>query len=104
VDAPSVLRQVRTKAGLTLRELAGRAETSHATLSAYEAGRVAPGVATFDRIVRAAGFAAEFEAAARVRGDDRMTRGEELLQVLDLAARFPARHAPTLEAPVFGRR
>ena len=62
-----------------------------------------PTVDTLDRIVRAAGFAAETDAVARIRGDDRLPRGEELVQVLELAAQFPARHAAVLDAPVFAR-
>jgi transcriptional regulator with XRE-family HTH domain len=55
MEAATVLRRARRRSRLTLRELAGRAGTSHATLSAYEAGRKVPTVATLDRIVRAAG-------------------------------------------------
>ncbi len=98
-----LLRLVRQRAGLTLRELAGRAGTSHSTLSSYEAGRVAPTVDTLDRIVRAAGFCAEIALLPRMRGDARLPRGEELAQVLQLAAQFPARHSAVLDAPVFGR-
>ena len=32
-----------------------------------------------------------------------MQRGDELVAVLELAAEFPARHADTLEAPIFRR-
>jgi hypothetical protein len=31
-------------------------------------------------------------------------RAEELIDVLVLAEQFPARHQPTIEFPVFGRR
>ena len=51
VDAPSILRRARLRAGLTLRELAARAETSHSALAAYEAARVTPNVETFDRVL-----------------------------------------------------
>jgi transcriptional regulator with XRE-family HTH domain len=98
-----MLRRVRQRAGLTLRQLAELAETSHSTLSAYEAGRKVPTVATLDRIVRAAGFELGAELTPAVGGPDRAARGRELAAVLELAEQFPARHASTLEFPVFPR-
>jgi transcriptional regulator with XRE-family HTH domain len=92
MEAATVLRRARRRSRLTLRELAGRAGTSHATLSAYEAGRKVPTVATLDRIVRAAGG-----------GAARAARGQELIDVLELASMFPARHEPELSFPRFGR-
>lgn len=44
------------RAGLSIRELARRAGTSHATLSRYEHGHVQPSLATIERIVRACGL------------------------------------------------
>lgn len=106
MDAASTIRRARREARLSLRSLAERAGTSHATLVAYEAGRVVPGVATLVRIVDAAGFTAEFRLAPRVDRTwaERVAKGDELHQALDLAAQFPARHAPELSAPVFGSR
>ncbi len=105
MDATLVLRQARSRAGLTLRSLGAQAGTSHSTLAAYESGSKSPNVTTFRRIARAAGFAVDVSLAKRVRrADDTGTsRGEELAAVLELAEAFPARHAPTLQAPVFGR-
>jgi len=88
---------------MSLRQLARRAGTSHATISAYEAGRSIPSVATLDRIVRASGFSITPELEPRVDTADEAARGRELVEVLELAAQFPARHAPTLQMPVFGR-
>jgi transcriptional regulator with XRE-family HTH domain len=102
VNASAELRSARLRAGLTLRELARRAGTSHATLAAYEHGRKTPTVATFDRIVRAAGFQPGVELTKCVGGADPADRGRELVQVLELAARFPARHNRTLRFPRFG--
>ncbi len=102
MNAAADLRAVRLRAGLTLRELARRAGTSHATLAAYESGRKVPSVATFDRIVRAAGYRPGVELTPAVGGPDRADRGRELVEVLELAARFPARHARTLRFPRFG--
>lgn len=103
MDAASTLRTARTNAGLTLRELADLAETSHSTLAAYEAGRVTPSVDTLTRIVAAAGFAIDTALVPvnPLEPTDHNARGRELLQVLELAAMFPARHAVRLDAPVF---
>ena len=92
----------RHRAGLTLRELARRAGTSHSTLAAYEADRKVPSVETFDRLLRAAGYASTVDVAPAVGGVDPADRGRELVEVLDLAARFPARHDRTLRFPRFG--
>ena len=102
VQAAIALRGARRRAGLSLRELARRAGTSHATLSAYEAGDKVPSVETFDRILRAAGFAASVDLTPRVGDVDRRDRGRELREVLDFAARFPARHSARLTFPRFG--
>lgn len=105
MDAALLLHTARTSAGLTLRELAARADTSHSTLSAYEHGAKIPSVDTFDRIIRAAGFSLDGHLAKRVRTDPRtgLRRGDELAAVLELAAQFPARHDTTLRYPIFGR-
>jgi transcriptional regulator with XRE-family HTH domain len=102
MDAAITIRTARRRSGLSLRALAERAETSHATLSAYETGAKVPRVDTLDRIVRAAGFACDVDLARRA-GADRVARGDELVAVLELAAQFPVRHASHLTAPVFGR-
>ena len=102
-DAARTLRTARVDAGLSLRELASRAGTSHATLLAYEKGTKAPRVDTLARIVRAAGFALDLELSRREDGGDAEARGRELADVLELAAQFPARHEPVLPYPPFGR-
>ena len=100
--AAATLRRVRVRAGLSLRQLARRAGTSHSTLAAYEAGRVIPSVETIDRIVRAAGFTLDLVVVPRIGGADADERGRELVAVLELAAQFPARHERTLTFPKFG--
>ena len=102
MDAGTTVRRARRRAGLSLRALAQRADTSHSTLAAYEAGRKIPTVETLDRILRAAGFELAAELTPAVGGTDRAARGNELVEVLELAAEFPARHAPSLEFPRFG--
>jgi transcriptional regulator with XRE-family HTH domain len=95
MTSAKVLREARGRAGLSLRELAGLAGTSHSTLSAYENGAKVPSVATLERILRAAGFALEVELVPR------RDAGRELERVLELAGHFPARHSTTLDLPVF---
>jgi len=103
MSAATALRAARSRAGLSLRALAERAGTSHATLAAYEAGAKIPRVDTLTRILRAAGFALDLELAARAEGADPAARGRELVEVLELAAQFPARHERVLPYPPFGR-
>ena len=99
--AGSLIDRARRLAGLSQRALGARAGTSHATVSAYENGRKDPGTATVERLVGAAGF--DLDVTLRPRPAPLDERASELLEVLDLAARFPARHEPALTAPVFGR-
>jgi hypothetical protein len=72
-------------------------------LAAYEADRKVPSVETLDRIVRAAGFELEVDLSPGIGGSDRTARGRELVDALELAALFPARHSPKLEFPRFPR-
>lgn len=107
MDAATTLRRARRASGLTLRALAERGGTSHATLAAYEAGRTIPRVDTLDRILRAAGYSTDIATSPRPDATDaeREAKGRELCLVLDLAAQFPARHARAIAAPPFpGRR
>jgi transcriptional regulator with XRE-family HTH domain len=104
MEAAFTIRRARTMAGLTLRQLADRANTSHPTLSAYEQGRTTPRVDTLNRILRAAGF--ETDLVLSPRADEvgqRVSKGEELAALLDLAEQFPARHASKIEYPPFAR-
>lgn len=94
------MRRARGRAGLSLRQLALQARTSHSALAAYEAGRVTPTVDTFDRILAAAGFTVAVSLTARIAHD--ADRGRELIQALELAEQFPARHRRAIELPVFG--
>ncbi|MEM7542805.1 MAG: helix-turn-helix transcriptional regulator [Pseudomonadota bacterium] len=93
------LRKARLEAGLTLRELAQRASTSHATLSAYENNAKVPSAEVFFRILEAAGFGIDLRLSKRVRHNDGIARGEELQQVLDLAGQFPVKASKRLTYP-----
>ena len=100
--AARVLVDARVRGGLSLREVARRAGTSHATLLAYERGRKTPSIVTFLRVLGACGFAVDFDLSPRIRWQDGIDRGEELLQVLKLASQFPARIPRHMNYPVFG--
>jgi transcriptional regulator with XRE-family HTH domain len=51
------IKTARQQSGLSLRELAKRANTSHSALAAYESGIKIPKIETLERIISAAGFA-----------------------------------------------
>jgi transcriptional regulator with XRE-family HTH domain len=102
MDAARLIRTARRRAGVSLRQLARRARTSHATLAAYERGTKTPSVATLTRIIRAAGFELEV-GLLRAVDPDPETRGRELEAALELAAQFPARKARAMAFPKFRR-
>ena len=102
--ASKLLIEARTRQSLSLRELARRAGTSHATLIAYEAGRKIPSVATFLRIMHACEFAVDFDLCPRIRWQDGIYRGDELAEVLKLAGQFPAVAARHQNYPIFPKR
>jgi transcriptional regulator with XRE-family HTH domain len=104
VDAALIIRTARGRSQLSLRALAERAGTSHATLSAYEKGRVDPTTMVLSRIVAAAGQSLETTILGTPPSIEGLSRGDELLAVLDLAEQFPARHASGLQFPPFRRR
>ncbi|MEO5840057.1 MAG: helix-turn-helix transcriptional regulator [Acidimicrobiales bacterium] len=90
MDAARLLRSARLQAGLTLRQLAAAAHTSHSTLAAYETGAKCPTVETLNRIIEAAGFRVESNLALRAEPFDHAARGRELADVLELAEAFAA--------------
>lgn len=100
-DFSILLRQARLGAHLSLRELAEKAGTSHATLSAYEKRKKVPSVTTFLRILEACDNAVDIRLHRRIREADGIPRGEELVSVLQLASQFPAKASRRLELPVF---
>jgi transcriptional regulator with XRE-family HTH domain len=104
VDAARTLRDARRAAGLTQAQLAARARTSQATLSAYERGRKEPTVATLDRLLRATGRRLATTAVARQPTPAELERvSRQLTDVLDLAAALPTRHEPVLRYPPLRR-
>jgi len=99
--AARLLKAARLQAGISLRALARRAGTSHATLIAYEAGRKCPSTATFFRILDACEYAVDIRLRPRIRWRDGIARGEELESVLALAEAFPVRAGRRMNYPVF---
>lgn len=85
MDAARLIRTARVRSGLTLRQLAVAAHTSHSALAAYETGAKCPTVETLNRIVEAAGFRIESQLTRAPAPFDHDARGRELADVLDLA-------------------
>jgi transcriptional regulator with XRE-family HTH domain len=96
MDVAAVLSGARRRSGLTLRQLARRAGTSHSAIAAYESGAKAPNSATLVRIVEACGFGLRTELAPLAPFENRTARGDQFLEVLDLAEEFPTEHGPTI--------
>jgi transcriptional regulator with XRE-family HTH domain len=90
----ALLRTARRRSGLTIRQLARRARTSHSAIAAYESGAKAPNSATLARLVRACGFEIEPQLRPIAPFENRAQRGRELVEVLDLAGEFPTEHRP----------
>lgn len=103
MDPSRIVRTARARSGQTLRALGTAAGTSHSTLAAYESGAKVPNCATLDRIVSAAGFSLDTSLSRRIDRVGSLSRGDELVAVLDLADAFPARHDRAAKAPVFPR-
>jgi transcriptional regulator with XRE-family HTH domain len=109
MDAGATLRSARDRAGLTQGELAARAGTSQATISAYENGSKQPSVATFSRLLAAAGARLAVEALANPVVEPSVgelaAAGATLAEVITLAEALPVRHARELRYPrLAGRR
>ncbi len=75
-----LIRMARRDAGLTQAELAARAHTSQAAISAYESGRRSPSVDTLARIIDAAGADLRMRLAPVDRHDEARRNGEALLR------------------------
>ncbi len=101
--AAARLTSARLAAGLSLRSLASRAHTSHSTLRAYEKGEKSPSVATYMRILEAAGFNLDISISRRVSEKDGIDRGDELAAVLRLAEQFPSSANKHMRFPILLR-
>jgi transcriptional regulator with XRE-family HTH domain len=94
VPPAALLRDARRRSGLTLRQLARRARTSHSAIAAYESGAKSPNSATLCRLVRACGFEIEPQLRPISPVEDRAQRGRDLVEVLDLAGELPNERRP----------
>jgi predicted transcriptional regulator len=56
LDAALLVREARSRAGLSQRDLALRADTSQSVVARIEAGQTQPGSDTLGRLLEAAGF------------------------------------------------
>jgi transcriptional regulator with XRE-family HTH domain len=102
MNAAATLREHRLRSGITQAELARRAGTSQATVSAYEAGRKQPTVETYGRLLAALGAHLEVAPGAPARrpsAAELRRRGRTLIEVIGLAAALPTRHEPGLSFP-----
>jgi len=108
MDSALILRDARARAGLTQAQLAQRAGTSQATISAYEHGRKAPSVETLARLLAAAGsrltVRAGSNAVVRPTAAQRARAGRTLIDVMLLAEALPTRHEPELRFPRLSSR
>ena len=103
MNVASTLKEVRASAGLTQAELAARAGTSQATVSAYESGRKEPAVETLSRLLAAAGARLTVQrarvAVAQPSKEQHHRTARELIEALELAEQLPRRHARDLRFP-----
>jgi transcriptional regulator with XRE-family HTH domain len=102
MDVGVSLRLLRRRAGLTTRQLADLAGTSHATVSAYETARKVPNAQTLIRLVTAAG--GELIARPVGAGFGGGDHAREFLDALSLVELLPTKHAPLLRYPKFPGR
>jgi transcriptional regulator with XRE-family HTH domain len=91
MDVPETLRRAREDAGLSQSELAGRARTSQATISAYESGRKQPSVETLSRLLAATGrrLTAERGLPREPSPQEHARTARVLVDVLALAEALP---------------
>ncbi|MEX2194261.1 MAG: helix-turn-helix transcriptional regulator [Thermoleophilaceae bacterium] len=92
MDIARELRRARRRAGLSQRELAARAGTSQATISAYESGRKRPSILVLERLLRTSGAELRVvDAPGRRSVADLERSGRRLAEVLTLAEALPYR-------------
>lgn len=94
MDAASIVRSARARAGLTQAALARAAGTSQPTVAAYESGAKSPSARTLIKLVRAAGFTLDVELRpAPAAGGEVLTSARELgAEIRQAAARHGIRN------------
>ena len=86
--AAPLIQSARHRVGMTQQELARRAGTSQAAISAYESGLRSPSVDTLCRIVDAAGFEVRMRLAEPDTHEAARERAEALLPADQVAAHY----------------
>jgi transcriptional regulator with XRE-family HTH domain len=81
-DAAGLLREARTRAGLTQRELAKRARTAQSVVARIERGQSDPSWDTLLRLIAATGFSLHSELALRATPDSHML--QDVARILSL--------------------
>jgi hypothetical protein len=102
--AGTLLRSAWHESGLSLRQLARQANTSHATLNAYITGSKSPQHCDARARYRGMRLCPRCVVATQSAISIGVPRGEELADVLALAEQFPVRHSKELDAPIFAER
>ena len=74
MSAWAIVREARTRAGLTQRELARRARKTQSEIARIETGRQEPTFPTLERLVRAAGFDLKLQLVPHDEHDARLIR------------------------------
>lgn len=95
----AIVREIRRRADISLREFARRARTSHSTLAAYESGTKEPALSTVERLAAGVDLSVRWRVEDAGSNDRSLTRQElrSLLLHLDIARQL-------LEAPCRTRR
>jgi len=83
LDAALLLREARSRAGCSQRELALRAGTSQSVVARIEAGQTRPGSETLRRLLEAAGFELRAELVPLPVFDTHML--DDVARILSLA-------------------
>ena len=90
------LRYARERTGLSLTEAAKRAGISRSSLAAYERGTRTPSLERLFLTLEALSFAVRIELEPRIRERDGVPRGDEMVEVIRLAEKFPPRTRPMI--------
>ena len=91
-----MLRYARKRTGLSLTETAKRAGISRSSLAAYEQGTRTPSLERLFRTLEALSFAVRIELEPRIRERNGVARGDEMVEVIRLAGKFPPRERPMI--------
>ncbi|HEY7219836.1 MAG TPA: helix-turn-helix transcriptional regulator [Candidatus Binatia bacterium] len=83
-DAASLLREARTRAGLSQRDLAKRARTAQSVIARIERGQSDPSWETLTRLIAAAGFSLHSELTLSSTPDSHML--QDVARILSLTA------------------